>query len=279
MERASCSRAPCAEGRTAEATIFDDGGNIVAQRTVTERNAKTCGSLARAAGAWASLVLDAEAQRPTPARLAHDDGTGTSSIANDRGAAALPYDPVAPWPADAARTEAPRWRRAIEIGGMAFLRDGAASTGGLGGLSPFVAFEIVRSVLLRPSFAFASSTVAASTGDGHQMSLTYYGGRLDLCRRIPGNYMERRGIELDICGGGEMGSVMGSSYGSAGPSSDALRAHVGPSAALRGEIGAGIALELRGMTGVNLARAPLRLEGEAPPLLASAEVGASVRLP
>ena len=63
-------------GKSVEAVIVDDAGTIVAQRTLTDRSARTCVPLARAVGAWASLVLDAEMVRakdddgsePTPAR-------------------------------------------------------------------------------------------------------------------------------------------------------------------------------------------------------------------
>jgi len=58
------SVAPAASGSKAvQAVIVDDAGTIVAQRTLTDRNARTCLPLARAVGAWASLVLDAEMNR------------------------------------------------------------------------------------------------------------------------------------------------------------------------------------------------------------------------
>src|SRR5262245_57019033 len=50
-----------AKTKKATARILDDGGETVAEHTITDRSA--CTPLARALGAWASLVLDDELSR------------------------------------------------------------------------------------------------------------------------------------------------------------------------------------------------------------------------
>ena len=71
-------------GKSVEAVIVDDAGTIVAQRTLTDRNAHACVPLARAVGAWASLVLDAEL-----ARAKDDDGSAPSPSATTAGGGRL----------------------------------------------------------------------------------------------------------------------------------------------------------------------------------------------
>jgi hypothetical protein len=69
---ASSSARP-STSKSAEAVIVDDAGTIVAQRTLSDRNLRSCLPLARAVGAWATLVLDAEM-----VRAKDDDGTLTT---------------------------------------------------------------------------------------------------------------------------------------------------------------------------------------------------------
>jgi len=110
--------------------------------------------------------------------------------------------------------------------------------------------------------------------------MNHFAARADFCRRIPGNYIERRGIEADLCAGLETGIVTSEQSGSAYPGgASALRAGMGPSANLRGELGSGLALEVRGAFGLNYLNAPVYNEAPAPLVFASAELGVSVRLP
>jgi hypothetical protein len=245
--------------RSADAEIVDDAGAIVADRTVTDKSARTCTTLARAIGAWATLVIDAEMNR------AHDDDGGA------RRADAPRDDEATTGGADGTAVSLPRRagdddpdhapaappKRMVELGGSIYVRGGLLDSGGVAGLSPSIAIEVTEGWLARPSFFF---------GRARDATLAHVGGRFDFCRRIPGNYIDRHGIQLDVCGGADLGGVPSDSR-----APFALRASVGPSAALRGELGAGFAIELRGLAGVNLI--------DAQPLTGAAELGLSMRLP
>jgi hypothetical protein len=161
----------------------------------------------------------------------------------------------------------------FEIGTMVYLRNGVMASGGVSGLSPFVAVEFANAWIVRPSLEVGRSTQATPTVVNH------VGGRADVCRRIPGNYIERRGIEADLCAGLE-GGVVTTQTGPSARGANAGRFGVGPSATLRGELGWGVALEARGLVGANLLLSPLLSDDGQPPLLfAAAELGVSVRLP
>ncbi|MDB4936738.1 MAG: hypothetical protein JWP87_3710 [Labilithrix sp.] len=270
--------------KSVDALIVDDAGTIVAQRTLTDRSARTCVPLARAVGAWASLVLDAELLRAkdddgAPPALATSAATATTRSAAassttpwprlglDRPRSAAPRDTSTPTGADG---ETPEEKRALEVGSMVYIRNGMTATGGFAGVSPFVSIEVAEGWVLRPSLAFGRSTEGAQP-------TSHVGARGDFCRRIPGNYIERRGIEADLCAGLEGGVV--TSQSASGMRGDAVgRVGLGPSANLRGELAYGLALEVRGLVGANLSQSPLA-EHSAPPLVfAAAELGISVRL-
>jgi hypothetical protein len=263
--------------KSAEAVIVDDAGTIVAQRTLSDRNARACLPLARAVGAWASLVLDAELVRAKDA-----DGTLTTPSADDE----EPSTVKAPMrvvrthaDADAdnhssnagGTPAATKQERVLEIGSMVYVRNGVLASGGMAGISPFVAVELAGAWVVRPSLAFGRSTEGT-------VGISHVGGRADLCRRIPGNYTERRGIEADLCAGFE-GGVLTSQTSASARGDSVARAGFGPAATLRGELAGGVALEVRGLVGVNFIQSALGGQGEAPLVFAAAELGISVRLP
>jgi hypothetical protein len=267
--------APGAGGpKSVDAVIVDDAGTIIAQRTLTDRSARACLPLARAVGAWASLVLDAEMNRAKDDD-SHEGGRQPGS----------PLPPAAPHVADpnvvagregsirdsAPEPTSPAVRRSIELGTMVYLRNGLMTTAGVIGLSPFVTVELTPSWVLRPALFFGRSTerISNSAGDDDSM-LSHLGARTDLCRRIPGNYIDRRGIEADLCAGLEGGLVTPNM----GANKRAGRLGAGPSVNMRGELGAGVALEIRALVGSNL----LQYASDQTPLVfASAELGVSVR--
>lgn len=263
--------------RVATATLSDDTGAPVARRTLGGgREAAGCASLARAVGAWAALVLDDEASRaeeraPAPPPEARERPVAPPLL--DRGAPAVrAMDSVRP--ERGARARRPRL---VDVGALAFLRNGVTSSGGVAGAAPFAVVELGPGFLLRPALGVGQGTDELSVGGSKRSRLGFVGVRLDLCRRIPGNYLERRGLELDLCGGLDAGAawVGGTPTQS---SAAAARLGAGPAVALRGELGAGFALEIRGAAGANLVRAPLA--GASAPLLAlSSELGVSWRLP
>jgi hypothetical protein len=236
--------APAPGTKSVAARVVDDTGNVVAERTVTDRTDGACLPLFRAVSVWAQLVLD-EAAVPEP-----------------------PAPPVehAPLPVDFdLATPAPRPKqRTYEVGTTVLLRNGAASTGGIFGVSPFFTVGFADDWVLRAAAIVGTSTSRVPGGT----NVTLLGGRIDVCRRLPGNYIERRGIELDGCAGADGASVTSTSR-------TVARASLGPSFVLRGELGTGLSLEVRGMIGANVLRGGF--EGDAPAFVASAEVGGSVR--
>jgi hypothetical protein len=249
---------------SAEASIRDDTGRVVAERTVNGRTTKSCVALARAVGAWAQIVLDDElAGAHESYRAEGPPGAGPPWV--------MPAGPPAsdgksPTPRPA--PEGPSRGAPFEVGTTLFLRNGVASTGGIFGASPFVTIGVSRAFVVRPSLLVGTSTSRVPPDSSRSANLTALGGRLDFCRRMPGNYIDRRGIELDACAGADVAYV-------ASDLRSAVRASVGPSAILRGELGANFGLEIRGMLGANLARAGLG--ADAPFFVAAAELGGSVR--
>ena len=171
-------------GKSVEAVIVDDAGTIVAQRTLTDRSARTCVPLARAVGAWASLVLDAEM-----VRTKDDDGSeptpppaGASSVPSSATSAALQISSAHPMRDLASSPDGEpttRSQRALEIGAMVYLRNGIMASGAVSGLSPFVSVEFANAWILRPSLAVGRSTQGTPT------IINHVGGRADVCRRIP----------------------------------------------------------------------------------------------
>ena len=151
---------------------------------------------------------------------------------------------------------------------MLFLRNGAAASGGMFGISPFVTVAFAEEWVVRPSLAYGTSTSRVPPDQSNSENFHLFGGRLDVCRRIPGNYIDHRGIELDACVGSDMAEAWSNTK-------SVFRASAGPSAVLRGELGQNFGLEIRTMVGVNLARGGL--DQELPPFIAAAELGGSVR--
>jgi hypothetical protein len=238
--------------RSADAQIVDDDGRVVAERTVADKSGGTCLALARAVGAWTQIVLDDELARAKDeaAKPPEPPSKTTTTLA-----ANVP-DPDAPKPAPAPAPEV----TPIEIGTMVLIRN-SSGTSGVAGASPFVVIGVSGQWLLRPA-----GIIAASSNE------QLYGGRLDFCRRIPGNYIERRGIEIDACAGVDSGAAVPDKG-----TKNALRLSTGPAFTIRGELAAGLALELRGMAGFNISQQAAGNNEAPPPVVASAEVGASVR--
>lgn len=276
-----------ASGPSARATIVDDAGDRVAERTLSVSHNATCVPLAQAVGVWASMVLDDEMARAkdreeakgsvrvtapssTAASSAPSPAAGASSKAPvaraepiARTATEVEEDEVAP--ENTERTEL-GGHRIVEIGLGGYAR--STGDGGVAGGAPFVSVEVAPRWFLR-----------SSAGYGRATRLAHLFLRGDVCRRHPGNYWPRRGLELDACAGADV------AYLEAWDDRDghhvdasAPRVTLGPSVILRGELGAEVALELRGIAGVNVLGGSL-LSPPQSPLMASAELGVSWRLP
>jgi muconolactone delta-isomerase len=256
--------------KSADAEIRDDRGGLVAERSVSDRTVGSCVALVRAVGAWAQIVLDDELVR------AHDE------VERDERATSLPpletrsikSTPLVDRPVDADQPSSgeprPPARGTFEVGTMLFLRNGAAATGGIFGVSPFLTISIASSWVLRPSLMYGTSTSRVPADQSNSENFSSLGGRLDACRRMPGNYIDHRGIEFDACIGGDVASVWSAR-------DSATRGSIGPSAVLRGELGHDFGLEIRSLLGVSLNRARFMGGPELPPFVAGVELGASAR--
>jgi hypothetical protein len=228
-----------AGGLRAEGEITDATGAPVAHRSV-ERSEPECVGLARAIGVWASLVLDAEVERakaaPTPP----------------------PPPPVSEgWPAPAPPPEKPSpetelflahapGERQIEIGAASFVMSGTG-TGLLAGGSLFVVDEVAAGWFLRPALLAGGTVFQILPED--QAEATFGAVRFDACKRIPGNYLERRGIQVDLCAGPEAG-VLNLQGGPAPATLPYLAA--GPSVALRGELASDLSVMVGGAAELNI---------------------------
>jgi hypothetical protein len=258
--------------KAADAAIHDDQGKLVAERRVTDRSAKSCVGLARAVSAWTQIVLDAELVR------AHEEDERRAREASLPAPESRPIKLSKPLPEgerpDQVQVQeggAPPSLGRFEIGSTLFLRNGAAASGGLFGIAPFVTITVAETWVLRPSVMYGTSTSRVPADQVGGTNFSSLGGRFDVCRRMPGNYIDRRGIEFDACLGGDVASVW-SSEGSI------VRGSVGPSAVLRGELAHDIGLEIRPLLGVALNRTRF-LGGELPPFVAGIEFGVSARFP
>ena len=248
-----------AAGLRAEGEITDDHGAPVAHRVFT-RATPECAALSRAVGVWASLVLDSEVEKaknlpppaPPPIQVAAPE-------------------PLVPWPAPAphekpspeafALLKHDEGSRSFEIGVASFLM-GGTGTGVLVGPEVFTVFEVGNGVFLRPTIAFGRTLQTLKpTGDVYG---TWGVTRFDTCIRIPGLYMDRRGIQLDLCGGTDIGflhfdqsSSYSSSFADTAQPAEARTIPflaLGPSIGLRGELAGDLAVEIRGVGGLNVIR-------------------------
>ena len=236
--------------------IADHRGVAVASRVLLETG-PDCTALAQAMGVWASLVFDAEAKRPhtaaaeaqPPTPPVAKPATGNASAASGDGSQALP------WPAPQVQEKAspeqdwylhhePGTSRSLELGVAGFLMTGSGG-GAMAGPSPFLYIEIGNGIFLRPSLAFGQTVTSLPPSN---ITGTWLSSRLDTCLRLPGLYSTRRGIQFDMCGGGDVGVTLLD-----GGQSLPFVA-LGPSLDLRGELGSSLAVALRGVFGINLLR-------------------------
>jgi hypothetical protein len=238
--------------------ITDNHGDAVATR-VLFGTGPDCAALAQAIGVWASLVLDAESRRPRTA--AADTQPPAPPVANPEpaepaadGEAAAGASQAVPWPApQAPEKPSPEHdlylhhdtaSRALELGVSGFLMSGTGG-GAMAGPSPFLFIEAGSGIFLRPSLAFGQTITSLPPRD---ISATWLSTRFDACLRVPGLYPNRKGMQLDMCGGADVGLTFldtGQDFTFIAP---------GPSLDLRGELGGNLAVALRLVGGVNLLR-------------------------
>jgi hypothetical protein len=233
---------------TVEGEITDEVDAPVAHRIFSETGAE-CSSLARAVGVWASLVLDAEVDRasqtPPPA-------PPPPPPLNPLPVALQPVEK--PVPEKTFLLSHPEGERTLELGTSTFILGGTGA-GVVVGVTLFAVAEVGRGWFLRP--AVLVGRTLEEIYPGSDVYATLVAGRFDACGRIPGFYIERHGIQLDVCGGAEFGfqrydSSSTFSGMSMNPSHSDGVLGVGPSATLRGELGNGLALLIRGVGDFNI---------------------------
>ena len=247
----------------AQGDITDGDGVTVAHRSIGGTTAD-CGGLARAVGVWASLVLDAELRKTRGASGAGETSGGTpagepagdGSGAHEVGMGAGPAEPVGAWPAPAVTEKASPehdWYlhhdegRALELGVGVFLMTGAGG-GAVAGPTAFVVVEAGHGLFLRPSVAFGESLTSLPPSD--VKASTWAAGRFDTCIRMPGLYTRHHGMQLDLCGGTDVGmTAIDSGTVTTLPYWD-----IGPSINLRGELGSQLSAVLRVAAGLNILR-------------------------
>ena len=245
---------------------------------------RRCESLARGAGVWAALALDAEhtrlAQAQARAQNEADDaqraaaakaklgtsggpasGTGTTTIDGVDSADSL--DGVArkggASSSDAA-TERKEPPPVLDLGASSTLSTGSGS-----GASPVVGADVFAQIALRPGIFLRP---ALGFGAGLTTATSVGRGRVDACLRLPGNYTVARGLELDTCLGMELGGVRAPN--ALGAQETRFIFTPGPALALRGAFTRALSIEIRGTFGFNI---PLSYEADL--LNLRAEIGIS----
>ena len=256
------------------ANLDDAQGNAIAHRVIDATASDRCDGVISALGIWAGLVLDAEvAKAKAHPKVLVASNASTAARANDTPTASnATSDAAAPLPEISPDATLPQQhKRTVEIGASATLSNSpitlydAALVGG----DVFTLVEIVHSFFLRPSLGGA-----ASLGGG---TAAYFDGRIDACLRVPGNYVEHRGLLLDMCAGTELAGlyhVPASVGGAPGPATtDAIFA-ISPTIGLRGDLASDLAVEVRGLANFNIAHT-----GDTTELLSvRAEVGLTWRV-
>ncbi|MDP9000449.1 MAG: hypothetical protein M3O46_10105 [Myxococcota bacterium] len=258
---------------TAEGEISDASGNAHGHNALTG-SAADCAGLARAMGAWALDFLEKRDEHPPPAdsvnpslRPLPQPPPAEPAVVRAPGGPppsqdicqSHPSTPGCPAQIDRAVAQRDRVYRdgmpepdyampALELGMGAFLMAGGGA-GGYAGGTVFLVDEVAQGVFLRPSAALGNSLAT-------DVSSIWAAGRLDTCVRLPGRYASRNGIQLDLCGGPDVGvSFIAAGTQPSTPATNQTLPYValGPSVDLHGEAG-NLAVTLRGVGGVNVAR-------------------------
>lgn len=240
-------RAGRSEGHAAQLRVTGDlndaSGAQVAHRQLTEATSE-CSGLTRAIGVWAGLVLESEVQKAA----ALTSGP-VPSIAAEAAAPA-----TTGWPAPATPDPpSPEhdWYlhhdedRSLEIGAGVFLMSGSGG-GALTGPVAFMMIESGHGIFLRPSIAVGQTVTAFPPTDVH--SATFGAARFDACLRLPGLYSKHHGMQLDLCGGSDVGITHIDSLAA----TNIPYVGIGPSLDLRGELGGRLSAVLRAVVAVDV---------------------------
>ena len=248
----------------ATARIDDGDGVAVADRSL-DGEGPECAGLAKAVSVWAGLVLDSRMQaaasleQPPPTPPASPVPGAQATQAPPATAVAPSSTPTAGWPAPAqpdAKTPEHDWYlhhdagqgRAFEIGAGTFLMTGTGG-GALAGPTIFAVIEGGNGIFLRPALAFGASLTSLPPSDVR--SSMWGAARMDACLRLPGLYTRHKGMQLDLCGGTDVGvtTVTIDSGTTTLPYWD-----LGPSIDLRGELASNFSAVLRMVAGIEVLR-------------------------
>jgi len=120
--------------------------------------------------------------------------------------------------------------------------------GAVAGPTSFADIEVARSVFVRPALLLGESLPFAGP------DVIFLATRLDGCLRVTGLYTSHNGMQLDLCGGTDLGAL------SVGRMLPYIAA--GPSAGLQGEFGSDFAAALRGLFDVNAVQVHGQSNGE-----------------
>lgn len=247
----------------ATARIEDGDGVSVADRTLDGDGAE-CAGLAKAVGVWAGLVLDSRVQaaaalEPPPAASSGQGSDGPATPAAPSTAVAPSTTPAPIWPAPAQpepKTPEHDWYlhhdagqgRTLELGAGTFIMTGTGG-GALAGPTLFGVIESGNGIFLRPALAFGASLTSLPPSD---VNSSMWGAvRMDACLRLPGLYTRHKGMQLDLCGGTDVGvaTVTIDSGTTTLPYWD-----LGPSIDLRGELAGDFSAVLRMVAGIEVLR-------------------------
>jgi hypothetical protein len=253
----------------ARGAVLDAHGITVADRALSSDGTE-CASLARGLGLWASLVLDEEVERarstPKPPPEAVDDPLAGPPAARS----------TSLWPTTLPEEKRPpeadlflrhsRTERTVELGADSFLMGG---TGGGTVLGPSVygVFEAQHGFFLRPALLVGHSIGGLSPSA--EAAATFLASRFDACARLPGMYLDHRGMQLDLCVGADIGfsrvdaDVALAGAATSSPSRTLPFFGLGPSFGLRGELGNNLSATIRGVTELSFLRDELTLAGGA----------------
>jgi len=255
--------------------ITDATGAPVAHRAMDGRE---CVGLTRAMGVWASLVLDAEVERTKAAASIPPP----AEPAPELWPIPAPEDPEQPSPEASLFLAHPVNERQIEVGLASYLMAGTG-TGMLVGGSLFTVSEVGDGWFLRPALSLGRTFVEI-VPTTHAFA-TLGAARFDACKRLPGNYLDKRGIQLDLCGGADVGFLYidGQTASQIIPMSEPSATlplfALGPSVDLRGELGNELSVLVRGVAEWNIVRTSADNGTVTPALLIGrTEVGLSWRL-
>jgi hypothetical protein len=249
---------------SATARIDDADGVSVADRSLDGQGSE-CAGIAKAVGVWAGLVLDSRVQaaasleQPPPTAPASPVPAASATTSPPATAVAPSTTPTAGWPAPAQsdqKTPEHDWYlhheagqgRAFELGAGTFLMTGTGG-GALAGPTIFAVIEAGGGLFLRPALAFGGSLTSLPPADVN--SSMWGAARMDACLRLPGLYTRHKGMQLDLCGGTDVGatSVSIDSGTTVLPYWD-----VGPSIDLRGELASNFSAVLRMVAGIEVLR-------------------------